>query len=275
MGANQTVETRALAWQVARALKGGALAVAGIVVVLGIWWLVALQLGPIRMPTPAEVLDALRADFTRIPAVEFSSFQTGGIFAAVVYTVTNVLVGVSVGSSTGFLTGALLGMSRTANELLWLPLVILSTLPVLVLAPFLVIWFGTSRIVQSGLVITFAFVTLAAVVRQATESVSGYYRNYAASLGAGWRMTLREVILPAVVPPTIGGVRVALAAGWSFEAVAELLGGSRGTGKLIQTLQGMSATADIMAVLAALAFAGVVTDAVVVVAGKRIVRWQE
>ena len=88
-------------------------------------------------------------------------------------------------------------------------------------------------------------------------------------------MMLRHVLLPAVVPPAIGGVRVALATGWSFEAVAELLGGSKGTGKLIQTLQGMSATADIMAALAALAIVGVAVDAIVAATGKWVVRWQE
>ncbi|MEA2168263.1 MAG: sulfonate transport system permease protein [Solirubrobacteraceae bacterium] len=275
MGRSQTSVRSPLAWRITHATKAPALALAGIAVVLGVWWLIALQLGPVRLPTPGQVWDALRADFNNVPAVEFSSFQTGGIKVAVGYTVVNVIVGVGIGSVAGFLVGALLGTSRAARELLSLPLTILSTMPVLILAPFLVIWFGTARIVQAGLVIMFAFVTLAAVVRGATEDVSGHYRNYAASLGAGRGMTLREVILPAVVPPTIGGVRVALATGWSFEAVAELLGGSRGTGKLIQTLQGMSATADIMAALAALAIVGVAIDTIVAAAGKWVIRWQE
>jgi ABC-type nitrate/sulfonate/bicarbonate transport system permease component len=265
----------AASWRLARASRGPALAIAGLAVVFAIWWLIALQLGPARLPTPGEVWNALRADYTNIPAVEFSSFQTGGIHAAVIYTTVNVLIGVAIGSLAGFLVGAVLGSSRMVRELLSVPLMVLSTIPVLVLAPFLVIWFGTSRIVESGLVITFAFVTLAAVVRQATEDVSAHYTNCASSLGAGRMMILREVILPAVVPATIGGVRVALAAGWSFETVAELLGGSQGTGKLIQTLQGMSATADIMAGLAALAIVGVICDAIVSVTGKWVVRWKE
>jgi NitT/TauT family transport system permease protein len=78
-----------------------------------------------------------------------------------------------------------------------------------------------------------------------------------------------------VIPPTVGGVRVAFACGWSFETVAELLGGARGAGKMIQTLQGMSATADIMAILVALGIVAVAVDAIVVGAGRWLVRWQE
>lgn len=264
-----------LAWRITQAAKPPGLALAGIAAILGIWWLLGLQLGPARLPTPGEVWNALRADFNNIPAVEFSSFQTGGIRAAAIYTTVNVVIGVAIGSFAGFLFGALLGISRLARGLLTLPLMIISTLPVLILAPFLLIWFGTSRFAQSGLVIMFAFVTLTAVTRQATSDVSGHYTGYAASLGAGRRTMLREVILPAIAPPTIGGVRVALATGWSFETVAELLGGTHGIGKLIQTLQGMSATADIMAALAALAIIGVAIDAIVVAAGRWVIRWQE
>jgi ABC-type nitrate/sulfonate/bicarbonate transport system permease component len=264
-----------IAWRLLRALESVALALAGFGVIIAVWWLIANELGPVRLPTPLAVWDALRADMNSIPAVEFSSFQTGGIKDAVAYTLFNVVIGVAVGSLAGFIVGLALGTSQTVRELFELPITMLSTLPVLVISPFLVIWFGTSRVVQGGLVIMFAFVTIAAVVRQAAESVSGHYRNYAASLGASRARTVREVVRPAVIPPTIGGVRVAFACGWSFETVAELLGGSHGAGKMIQTLQGMSATADIMAILVALGIVAVAVDAVVVAAGRWIVRWQE
>jgi len=203
------------------------------------------------------------------------SFQAGGIRDAVLYTAVNVVMGVAIGTAIGFPLGALLGRSRLAREALTPPLLLLTTVPVLTLLPFLTIWFGTSRIVQAGLVILFALVTVAAVAQNATSSIPPHLTGYAASLGARPPTVLREVVLPASVPAVIGAVRVATAAGWSFESVAELLGGNHGAGKLIQTMQGMSATPDIMATILALGILAVIVDAIIQMAGRWAVRWQE
>ncbi|UUY02817.1 ABC transporter permease subunit [Svornostia abyssi] len=257
------------------AAVSGLLALAGVAVVVGIWWLISLGADPVRVPSPQVVFDALVSGWENIPALSFVAFQSGGIKQAVTYTTVNVIVGVGIGASIGFVVGALLGRVRLARELLSPGLFVLSTVPVLVLAPFLTIWFGTARFVQAGLVIVFALVTVAAVTQQATLDVGERYTNYAASLGARRSMLLRAVILPAIVPAAIGGIRVAAAAGWSFATVAELLGGNKGVGKLIQTMQGLSATADIMAAVIALGIVAVLVDAVIRLVGQWVVRWQE
>jgi len=251
-------------------------AVAGLAFVIGLWWLFAAMIdNPVRLPTPSAVLDAIPRDFNSIPAAEFISFQSGGIKQAIEYTAVSVLIGAGIGATLGFLVGAFLGTFRAARELLGPPMIALGLIPVVVLAPFLSIWFGTARIVQAGLVIVFAFVTVAAVVQNATMSVSGQYKDYAMSLGARKGLVFRSVVLPAIAPPTIAAVRVGLAAGWSFQAAGELLGGSKGVGKLIQTLQGMSATTDILATLILLGILAVIVDGIVVLVGGWITRWQD
>jgi ABC-type nitrate/sulfonate/bicarbonate transport system permease component len=256
-------------------LVSAGLALACVALVIGIWWLISLGTDPVRVPSPKVVFDTLRADWNNIPALQFIAFQQGGIRQAVTYTAVNVVVGAGIGSAFGFLLGAALGRARLARELLEPPLFVLGTIPVLVLAPFLTIWFGTARIVQAGLVIVFALVTVAAVTQRATLDVGARYTQYAESLGAGPGTVLRWVVLPAVVPSALGAVRVAVAAGWSFETVAELLGGNDGTGKLIQSMQGLSATADIMAAVIALGITAVLVDAAIRLIGSWVVRWQE
>jgi ABC-type nitrate/sulfonate/bicarbonate transport system permease component len=258
--------------ELARRVMLGAL---GIAIVGAVWWLLSTRLDPVRLPSPFTVLATLRDDWSNIPALLYVSFQAGGIRDAVVYTAVNVMMGVAIGTAIGFPLGALLGRSRLAREVLAAPLVVLTTVPVLTLLPFLTMWFGTSRIVQAGLVIIFATVTVAAVAQNATSSLAEHVTDYAASLGAGPRMIMREVVLPATVPAVVGAVRVAAAAGWSFESVSELLGGNHGAGKLIQTMQGMSATPDIMATILALGGFAVVVDAAIAAAGRWAVRWQE
>jgi ABC-type nitrate/sulfonate/bicarbonate transport system permease component len=251
------------------------LAVLGVALLVGLWWLVAASTDPVRLPDPPAVLDAIRADWSTIPALQFVAFQSGGIADALRWTTVNVVVGVAVGTGAGFVVGAVLGSSRVLRELAHVPMLLLGTLPVLVLLPFLLTWFGTARFVQSGLVIAFAFVTVSAVVQRATIDVGAAYSGYAATLGAGRSRLVRSVLLPAALPPAVGAVRVAAAAGWGFETVAELLGGQDGIGKLIQAMQGLSATADIMAAVVCVGVAGLILDAAIAALGGWVVRWKE
>jgi ABC-type nitrate/sulfonate/bicarbonate transport system permease component len=260
---------------ISRRLGGLALRLSGIALLIAIWWLISAFSNPVRVPSPGVVFDTLIRDLHTVPALEYVAYQTGGIWAALTYTFVNVLIGVGVGAALGFVLGAILGRVALLRDLFSVPLLLLGTVPILVLLPFLVIWFGTARIVQSGLVIAFALITVTTVTQQATEDISGRYCNYAMCMGASrWRV-LREVVLPGIVPPAIGAVRVAAATGWSFATVAELLGGQQGTGKLIQAMQGLSATADILAVIIALGIAALVLDALIALAGAWVVRWQE
>lgn len=259
----------------ARGARRAALGIVGVALLVGAWWLISLGADPVRVPPPEVVWETLRADWNEVPALNFIAFQSGGIKQALAYTTVNVLVGVVIGSLGGFCLGALLGRARLARDLLGPPLFVLGTIPILVLAPFLTIWFGTARIVQAGLVIAFALVTVAAVTQQATMDIGARYTDYAKSLGATPRAVLTRVVLPATLPPAIGAIRVAAAAGWSFETVAELLGGNKGTGKLIQSMQGLSATADIMAAVIALGFAALLLDAAIRLTGTWVTRWQE
>lgn len=251
------------------------LALIGMAVVVALWGLAASVSDPLRLPGPAAVWEAFRADWNVIPALQYAAFQSDGISDGVVYTAGNVLFGLAVGSLAGFAVGALLGQSRLARELLQVPMLVLSTMPVLILLPFLLQWFGTARLVQSGLVIVFAFVTVAAVVHRATLEVGGRYGDYAASLGASPTRIATTVLFPGALPATLGAVRVAAAAAWSFECVAELIGGQRGAGKLIQAMQSQSATADIMATVIAVGIAALILDAAIAAAGAWIVRWKE
>ena len=251
------------------------LALAGLAIIVGLWAVIASLSDPARLPSPTVVYNTLRDDWSTVAPLQYIAFQSGGIADAVRYTTVNVIIGVAIGSILGFVVGAWLGRVRLARELMEAPLLVLGTFPILILLPFLLIWFGTARFVQSALVIVFAFITVTGVVQQAAVNVGARYTDYAASLGARPRHVLFRVVVPAVLPPTIGAIRVTAALGWSFATVSELLGGQHGTGKLIQALQGISATPDIMAAVVALGIAALLLDGVIVLVGGWIVRWKE
>lgn len=198
------------------------LSVLGVGLALVVWSLAAAATEPVRLPSPILVFEAIAQSLFEIRALEFASFGSGGIVQNLTYTTVNVLVGVTVGATAGFAIGLLIGRIRVVRNLLEPPLLFVGTVPVLVLLPFLSLWFGTGRLATNGMVIFYTMVTVAVVTQQATTNVSNHYDNYALSLGAGPSRVLVQVIRPAVIPEVLGAVRVALAFGWGFQAIAEV-----------------------------------------------------
>jgi ABC-type nitrate/sulfonate/bicarbonate transport system permease component len=123
------------------------------------------------------------------------------------------------------------------------------------------------------LVILFAFLTVAFAAESAAATVSDTYSNYASSLGASHRRVLWTVVLPAAAPTIIGAVRVALAAGWGWEAIAELLGGHAGVGRVIDVTARLGAVSDLAATVLCLAVVALLCDAVIAAVGRVLFRW--
>jgi ABC-type nitrate/sulfonate/bicarbonate transport system permease component len=69
-------------------------------------------------------------------------------------------------------------------------------------------------------------------------------------------------------------VRVALAAGWSWQAVAELLGAHHGVGRVIDVSTRLGAVSDVAATVLCLALVAVICDAIAAGLGGVLVRWR-
>lgn len=259
---------------VARGALAAVLAVGGMAVVGLAWQLVASASNPSRVPSPADAWQSLTADWHQIPALSYLEFQSGGIAAAIAFSAMHVVAGVAIGTAVGVPMGVLLARVRLVRLLLAPPLSLLGTLPLLILLPFITLWFGTAGLAQSGLVIVFAFLAVTFATESAAVTVADRYANYASSLGASRQRVLWTVVLPAAAPTMIGAIRVALAAGWSWQTVAELLGAHHGVGRVIDVSARLGAVSDLAAAVLCLAVVAVLFDAVVVAVGGVVVRWK-
>jgi len=259
---------------VRRYLPSALLALCGLVVVTLVWQLTAWASDPSQVPAPVDVLHAIASSWDRIPALFYLDFQSGGIGDALVYSTLNVLAGVATGAAIGVPLGITMARTRSVRSLLEPPLSLLGSLPLLALLPFLTLWFGTARFAQSGLVVLFSFLTATFAARSAAAAVGDQYANYASSLGASRERILWTVVLPAAGPTIIGAVRLAVAAGWGWEAVAELLGAHAGVGRVIDVTARLGAVSDLAATVLCLAAVAVVCDTIVAGIGGVLVRWK-
>src|SRR5690606_22564697 len=133
------------------------------------------------------------------------------------------------------------------------------TIPILVMAPFFLIWFGTERWSALFLVMIYVFVILYIYAQRAAENLDPVYEENALTFGASTGDIVRDVLIPGTLPQILGGIRIALAGAWGLEAIAELLGSQQGIGKIIELLSG---SLDVEGIFAALLLLGCVALAV-------------
>ena len=112
------------------------------------------------------------------------------------------------------------------------------TVPILIAAPFLLIWFGVGRTSAVSLVTFYVVVILYVSAQRAALNLDPIYEHYGLTLGADRRQMLGAILIPGATPEILGGFRIALAGCWGLEAVAELLGSQTGIGKVLEVLAG-------------------------------------
>ncbi|HEX3874620.1 MAG TPA: hypothetical protein VHW26_10780, partial [Solirubrobacteraceae bacterium] len=144
---------------------------------VSLWWLASTGLQSVQLPAPPAVWNALRTDLSSIPGLSYVSYQSQseGPLNPLLWTVSNVLICCAIGAVIGYAVGMALAISRRTRDILGPPLFVLGTTPTLVLLPFILIWFGTSRLAQGSLVIIFTALTVAAFTDQSARLIGQGY----------------------------------------------------------------------------------------------------
>ncbi|RYB06755.1 ABC transporter permease [Lichenibacterium ramalinae] len=249
------------------------LRLAGVAIGVAVWQGLTMLLPPIILPTPAGVAGRLRDDFWSAPALSYYGLTEPNLYGNLLYTAQNVLVAVLAGASIGIASGLLSARFPLVQAGLDPVVMTAGTVPILIAAPFLLIWFGVGRTSAVCLVVFYVAVTLHIFAARAARNVDPIFEQSARTLGAGSRRVLRDVLLPATVPEILGGLRIALAGAWGLEAVAELLGSQSGMGKVIEVLAGATDPQGIMAALLSLGSTAVLADLLAALAVARLTRW--
>lgn len=248
----------------------------GILTFLGIWWLAALWFAnPAILPTPDFVARTAVANFSGSAGLSYIGLETTGYLANIGYTATNALLAWVFGATFGVAVGLGSARQQWMRNLSEPVLFIFGSVPVLVAAPFFLIWFGFSRWGQLALVAFYCFTVVAVVAQSAALSLAPQHEEYAASLGASRRQRFTTVVLPACVPPILGGLRVALGTAWTLQTIAELLGSEAGVGRVIVVSAGLGDVASVIAIIIALALVAFVFDRLLRLSIRHVVRWQD
>lgn len=246
----------------------------GIVLLVVVWWAISLRTPESQLVSPQLVWDDLRANFFTAPRLQVFGLSDAGYWPTLQYTIRNVAVGVACGGAVGILLGLVSVRTWILRAIMEPIILILGTVPVLIAAPFFLLWFGVLPFTQILLVAFYSGIILLIFSQRAAENLDPVHELWAETLGASSARRLQGVLLPGTVPEILGGLRIALAGAWGLETFGELLGARDGIGQSIAALANLSNVPGLMACVVLVSVAAVVVDALVVVTAAWITRWK-
>ena len=247
----------------------------GIIGFIGIWWVVSNWLGSTRLPPPSVVgkmFVSLLFPSTRLAAAAVSS--NGSLLEHLFYTARMFFTGVALGAISGYGLALAMARFRPLRDFLEPPIEVFRAVPPLALLPFLGMWAGSGGPSQILLVAIYVGLMMLITTITAIDNLDPLYVKFASTFGASRRRIFRSIVVPAIVPELIGGLRVTMGMAWGFQVVAELVGTRQGVGLAIDTMQARFMTTEIIATVLWVTTLALITDLIFLLFIRRITTWK-
>ncbi|WP_424930683.1 ABC transporter permease [Amaricoccus tamworthensis] len=246
----------------------------GVVLFFAVWYLGHVLIGP-YLPMPHVVIGTALRNLVSSAYFVGIGLPEGGYMPHLLSTTRTAMLGCLVGGAIGILSGLLSAHSAVVYQITRPVAAFLGTIPILVAAPFFLIWFGVSDLAKIVLVAFYSAVALHINALRAVEILPPHYLDYARTLGAGHGTVFWRISFPGSVPQLFGGLRNALGAAWGLAAITEILGTQHGLGRVIIATWSVQDITTMMGGLFLLSLIAVVADAILMAARARALRWAD
>jgi ABC-type nitrate/sulfonate/bicarbonate transport system permease component len=254
---------RAWAPLAGRQLETKLIPVLMLVALIGVWQLAAVQLDveEFVLPSPA-----------RIGEVLYNDWQI--LWPHWLVTLQEMMLGLALAFAVAMVLGYAIAHIKMLRIALYPPLIASQTLPVIAIAPILVIWFGYNIIPKVVVTALIAFFPLAINTVHGYDSVSAHHKRFFRSLRASRLQTFVKLSLPAAASSIFAGLKISATLAVIGATVGEWVGADRGLGHLIVQDTGQLYTARVFAAIALLAASGIALFVVVSIVERIVLPWR-
>ena len=208
--------------RVQKALPKALPPIAVLTALVATWWLVVVATGSVIFPTPWQVVRGiveLIVDGTLLQHIGASLLRVGIGFALA------VAVALPLGLWMGWVRGAyitfnpLFQILRPISPIAWIPIAIL--------------WFGVGDTSPIFLIFISSVFPMVVQTTAGVHTIERRYLQAAANFGVSRYTLFRRVVIPAVLPQIIVGMRIGLGVAWLVVVAAEMIALRSGLGYLI------------------------------------------
>ena len=239
-----------------------------VVVLLGLWqaaakWdLLADALGiePFLVPAPSDIAESLWDDRELLAENAWVTLQ-------------EVLAGLAIALALGFGLAVALHLSPLLRRAFYPLLVASQTVPVIAIAPILIVWFGFGIGPKLAIIALVCFFPVTVNTLDGLRAVDPALVRMMRTLDAGRARILRAVEAPSALPYFFSGAKVAAAVAVIGAVFGEWSGANEGLGHLILTSQAQLQTARVFAAVVVLSAIAIALVGALALAQRRFAGW--
>ena len=193
-----------------------------IVCVVGAWEVFGRRVNPLFMSHPSAILKAASV-----------MVASGELLVALKSSLMTLLVGFCIASVCGVLIGLAIGRYRFVDAATdWIVNALYAT-PLVALIPLVILWFGLGDAAKLFIVTILAVFPILINTASGVRNVPSALIDVGAAFAANERQTFVKIILPAVVPYVMTGLRLGIGRAIIGMVVAEFFTAITGLGALI------------------------------------------
>jgi len=243
----------------------------GVVCFFGIYGILSCPLLPIRKWL------VLRPEFLPFYTEIIEKFKfllkVGLIQESIKESLLRIFQGYIIGALIGCSLGFLMGLFRRIDYLLDPPVTIIRYTPALAWVPLFIIWFGIGELTKILLIVLGVMSVTLIGAYHGVRDIPDVYFKAARVLGADTRMLIRKVILPAALPQTFAGLRIAIGTAWMIIVAAELIASKAGLGYILLAGRNFAQASIIFIGIALIGLLAYITDRIARAVYMYVTRW--
>jgi len=215
---------------------------------------------PYLFPGPSDVFEAFRDDWSIVWAHAAATF---GIAVA----------GFAVGAAAGLAVAFLLHLVRPLRSAFAPLLILTQNVPVVVLAPLLVVWFGFGWVPKIVLLTLVCFFPIAVSALDGLGRADRHMTEYMRMAGASRWQTFVKLELPWSLPATFSGLKVSAAYSVMGSVIAEWAGAQKGLGVYLNLMRSGFRVDHMFVAIAVIAALSLLMFAVAAAAERKLIFW--
>ncbi|WP_343729991.1 ABC transporter permease [Duganella sp.] len=236
-----------------------------LIALIALWWVIVVQTESVIFPTPGQVVTGtmeLVEDGTLWEHIGASLFRVACGFGLA------ALVAIPLGLWMGRVDGAYITLNpifqilRPISPIAWIPIAIL--------------WFGVGNLSPVFLIFIASVFPMIVQTAAGVHTIERRYLRAAENFGVSRLVLFKQVIIPAVLPEIIVGMRIALGVAWLVVVAAEMIALRSGLGYLIMDSRNAGNRYDlVVAGMIIIGVIGLILDVVMrKLEGLKSVRWR-
>lgn len=250
-------------------MKRWLLPLAVIAALLGAWELAAqwdvladaLGIEPFLVPAPSDVADSLWTDRELLADNAW-------------VTVQEVVLGFAIAAALGFAFAVALHLSDTLRRAFYPLLVASQTVPVIAIAPILIVWLGFGIGPKLVIIALVCFFPITVNTLDGLRSVDPDLARMMRTLDASRAQILRRIEIPAALPFLLSGAKIAAVVSVIGAVFGEWSGADEGLGHLILIAQGQVQTARVFAAVVVLSALALILFGALALIERRVAWWR-